>query len=263
METMQLLMLLKNLSDEVFNAWLALRQLSQIWEALKQWTVNYGKKLKQWNMQQWQESEAMKCLTLHRIALSLYRFITLLLHGFRSCFFHFLLRSIYESHSRTFLHIARHETIFKKIIWRRNKTKQCLRINSSSNLYYSWIFVNFCYKIAWHIYGDTSRISVKKSWDRIFHDPFENVPVSFGGLERGGRIALFRSIRFWTRRKILHLRFLFRILQFSLGAHPKLLQIFFITHNLSKATGPNCMIFLTARCRISRHSSQCSPWSWH
>ncbi len=218
METMQLLMLLKNLSDEVFSS-LALKQLSQIWEALKQWKVNYGKKLKQWSVRQRQESEAMTCLTLHRIASLLYHFITLLLHGFRS-FVHFLLRPIYESHSRTFLHIARHETVFKKIIWRRNKTKQCLRISSSSNLYYSWIFVNFCYKIAWHIYGDTSRISVKKSWDRIFHDPFENVPVSFGGLERGrGRIALFRSIRFWTRRKILHLRFLFQILQFSLGAH--------------------------------------------
>jgi hypothetical protein len=35
METMQLLMLLKNLSDEVFSS-LALKQLSQIWEALKQ-----------------------------------------------------------------------------------------------------------------------------------------------------------------------------------------------------------------------------------
>jgi hypothetical protein len=45
---------------------------------MKRWNVNYGKKLKQWSNEAFnagKETEAMKRLTLHRIASSLHRFI--------------------------------------------------------------------------------------------------------------------------------------------------------------------------------------------
>jgi hypothetical protein len=54
----------------------ALRQWRQIWEAMKQWNVKYGKKLKQWSDEAFnagKEIEAMKRLTLHCIASSLHR----------------------------------------------------------------------------------------------------------------------------------------------------------------------------------------------
>ncbi len=56
----------------------ALRQWSRIREAMKRWNVNYGRKLKQWSDEAFnagKEIEAMKRLTLHRIASSLHRFI--------------------------------------------------------------------------------------------------------------------------------------------------------------------------------------------
>ncbi len=56
----------------------ALRQLRQIWEAMKRENVNYGKKLKQWSDEAFnasKEIEAMKRLTLHRIASSLHGFM--------------------------------------------------------------------------------------------------------------------------------------------------------------------------------------------
>jgi hypothetical protein len=56
----------------------ALRQWRQIWEAMKRWNVKYGKKLEQWSDEAFnagKEIEAMKRLTLHRIASSLHRFI--------------------------------------------------------------------------------------------------------------------------------------------------------------------------------------------
>ncbi len=56
----------------------ALRQWRQIWEAMKRWNVKYSKKLKQWSDEAFnagKEIEAMKRLTLHRIASSLHRFI--------------------------------------------------------------------------------------------------------------------------------------------------------------------------------------------
>ncbi len=56
----------------------ALRQWRQFREAMKQWNVKYGKKSKQWSDEAFnagKESEAMKRLTLHRIASSLHRFI--------------------------------------------------------------------------------------------------------------------------------------------------------------------------------------------
>ncbi len=57
----------------------ALRQWWRIREAMKRWTVNYGKKLKQWSDDEafnaGKEIEAMKRLTLLRIASSLHRFI--------------------------------------------------------------------------------------------------------------------------------------------------------------------------------------------
>ncbi len=52
----------------------ALRQWWRIQEAMKRWNVNYGKKLKQWSDEAFnagKEIEAMKRLTLHRIASSL------------------------------------------------------------------------------------------------------------------------------------------------------------------------------------------------
>jgi hypothetical protein len=52
----------------------ALRQWWQIREAMKRWNVDYGKKLKQWSHEAFNagiEIEAMKRLTLHRIASSL------------------------------------------------------------------------------------------------------------------------------------------------------------------------------------------------
>jgi hypothetical protein len=52
----------------------ALRQCRQIREAMKRWNVNYGNKLKQWSDEAFnagKETEAMKRLTLHRIASSL------------------------------------------------------------------------------------------------------------------------------------------------------------------------------------------------
>jgi hypothetical protein len=66
----------------------ALRQWRQIREAMKWWNVNYGKKFKQWSdeafhagkelkrwsVKCWQRIEAMKHLTLHRIASSLHSF---------------------------------------------------------------------------------------------------------------------------------------------------------------------------------------------
>ncbi len=58
-----------------------LRQWRQIWEAMKQWNVNYGKKFNQWSNEAFnagKEIEAMKRLTFHRIASLLHRFITLL-----------------------------------------------------------------------------------------------------------------------------------------------------------------------------------------
>jgi hypothetical protein len=56
----------------------ALRQWRQIREAMKRWNVKYDKKLKQWSDEAFnagKKSEAMKRLTLHRIASSLHRFI--------------------------------------------------------------------------------------------------------------------------------------------------------------------------------------------
>ncbi len=56
----------------------ALRQWRQIREAMKRWNFKYGKKLKQWSDEAFnvgKKSEAMKRLTLHRIASSLHRFI--------------------------------------------------------------------------------------------------------------------------------------------------------------------------------------------
>jgi hypothetical protein len=55
----------------------ALMQWRQIWEAMKRWNVNYSKRLKQWSNDAFndgKEIEAMKCLTLHRIASSLHHF---------------------------------------------------------------------------------------------------------------------------------------------------------------------------------------------
>ncbi len=54
-----------------------LRQWWRIREAIKWWNVNYGKKLKQWSDEAFnagKEIEAMKHLTLHRIASSLHHF---------------------------------------------------------------------------------------------------------------------------------------------------------------------------------------------
>jgi hypothetical protein len=62
----------------------ALRQWWQILEAMKRWNVDYGKKLKQWSDEGFNagiEIEAMKRLTLHRIASS-HRFIASSLHRF-------------------------------------------------------------------------------------------------------------------------------------------------------------------------------------
>ncbi len=62
----------------------ALRQWRQIREAMKQWNVNYGKKLKQWSDEAFnagKEIEAMKRLTLHCIT-SLHHFIASSLHRF-------------------------------------------------------------------------------------------------------------------------------------------------------------------------------------
>ncbi len=56
----------------------ALRQWSQIREAMKRLNVNYGKKFKQWSDEAFnagKEIEAMKRLTLHRLASSLHCFI--------------------------------------------------------------------------------------------------------------------------------------------------------------------------------------------
>jgi hypothetical protein len=56
----------------------ALRQWRQIREAMKRWNVKYGKKFEQWSDEAFNagnKTEAMKRLTLHRIALSLHRFI--------------------------------------------------------------------------------------------------------------------------------------------------------------------------------------------
>ncbi len=55
----------------------ALRQWWRIREAMTRWNVNYGKKLKQWSdeaLNAGEEIEAMKRLTLHRIASSLHCF---------------------------------------------------------------------------------------------------------------------------------------------------------------------------------------------
>ncbi len=66
----------------------ALRQGRQIWEVMKRWNVNYGKKLKQWSDEAFnagKETEAMKRLTLHRIASALHRFIA---SGAQLCWIH-------------------------------------------------------------------------------------------------------------------------------------------------------------------------------
>ncbi len=55
-----------------------LRQWWQIREAMKRWNRYYGKKFEQWSDEAFnagKEIEAMKRLTLHRIASSLHRFI--------------------------------------------------------------------------------------------------------------------------------------------------------------------------------------------
>jgi hypothetical protein len=56
----------------------ALRQRRRIREVIKQWNVNFSKKLKQWSDETFnagKEIEAMKRLTLHRIASSLHHFM--------------------------------------------------------------------------------------------------------------------------------------------------------------------------------------------
>jgi hypothetical protein len=80
----------------------ALRQWRQIREAMKRWNVNYGKKLKQWSDEAFnagKEIEAMKRLTLHRIASSLHRF-TALMPSFAILYFRLFIFPWVDKHFR-------------------------------------------------------------------------------------------------------------------------------------------------------------------